>query len=153
MKRSGVVGGWIAFLAVFTLVGPLVGGMVFWLGGGLLLGVATDAEDVQNLAIGALAVSLALAPLGMVQAIITGVISGLVSRGTLSTRRWITYTTASGGAVSALSLLTVLLVYVLGRSYGFWTSLGAGVGGMFAMGALSALVCAVICHKFRPRRA
>ena len=152
MQRSKSVRAWVALLLVFTLIGPVVGGLIFWIGGGVLVSAVKNPADLGNLAIGALGISLGLAPVGMIQALITGLISGLVSRGTSRHRLWIAITVGAGGLVSALSLPTALLVHSIARDGGFTQALVFGMGIMFASGVGAALICAVLCMGFRPRR-
>lgn len=153
MQRSKSVRAWVALLLVFTLIGPVVGGLIFWIGGGVLMGAVKSPVDLGNLAIGALGISLGLAPLGMVQALITGLISGLVSRGTSRHGLWIAITAGAGGLASALSVPTALLVHSIASHDGVAQALSVGMGSMFASGAGAALICACLCSGFRPRRA
>lgn len=143
----------VALVAVFTVLGPVLGGVVFWLGVGVAMGAVQSLDELSNLFIGGLAVSIALAPLGMIQAAIAGIISGLVSRGTLSPGRWIAYSGAIGAGVSVFSVLTVFVVGIFAREQSVASALLGGVGAMLVTGGVAAMVCAWICLPFRPRRA
>ncbi|WP_292052654.1 MULTISPECIES: hypothetical protein [unclassified Brevundimonas] len=136
----------------FSILGPIIGTLIFMLA--FSLSVAPSGPNSISFAAGMVrlaSVLFVLAPMGFVSALITGFFSGLVSRGTLSTWRWCTYTTALGGVFSAVSVQTPLLVYLLGREHGLWGSIAYGLGAMFVVGALAALACAWICRGFRPR--
>ncbi len=152
MQRSKTLWVWIALLLVFTLIGPVLGGLVFWVGSGVVFGAVKSVSDLGKLATGALAVSIAMAPLGMVQALITGIISGLVSRGTSSPAGWLAVSSVIGGIASVLSVPTALLVYYTARHEGFAHALAFGTGSMFISGAGAALLCASLCVRIRPRR-
>ena len=142
-------GSMLGVVLVFTILGPLIG----WLVCSISI-LAICAMIKMNLGL-ALAASVSLlivfVPLGSVSGLITGFISGLVSRGTLSTARWCTYSTALGGSFSALSIQTVLLVFMESSGRGILGSIAFSLGIMFVIGALSALACAWICRGFRPR--
>ena len=141
---------WAALLAIFVLLGPVVGGMTFWVGGGLLIGAVLGFKDFGNLASGALAISIGLAPLGMIQALITGIIAGLISRRVKSAPKWILWTTLTGTLVSAFSLLTVLAAYVFSAQYGAASGVFIAFTGMSVVGAVSSAACAALSVKLRP---
>ncbi len=144
-KKSSLLG----VVLVFTTGGSLIAGIIFLLslvalfvavGESLLVALATAAG-----------VLLVLGPLGAISALITGLISGLVSRGTLSTWRWLGYTAALGGGLTAFSLQTVLVMLISTRDHGMWSNIVYSLGMMFVLGAVSAFVCGWLCRGFRPR--
>lgn len=144
-------GSFLGLVLVFTIAGPLIAGATLGLFLTVFVIVAGNPQDVLAALISVMAVGLVLIPLGGVSALIAGIISGLVSRGTLSTRRWLAYSALAGAMASAISVITPLLVFLFGESFSFWGSIGVGLATMFVLGAMASFACGLICRGFRPR--
>lgn len=144
-------GSFLGLVLVFTVAGPLIAGIILGLFLTTFVVVAGDPQDVFPALISLTGVGLVLIPLGGISGLIAGIISGLVSRGTLSTRRWLAYSALAGAMTSAISVITPLLVFLFGESFGFWLSIGVGLATMFVLGAIASLACGWICRGFRPR--
>lgn len=72
MQRSKTLWVWIALLLVFTLIGPVLGGLIFWVGSGVVFGAVKSVSDLGKLATGALAVSIAMTPLAWFRRLLPG---------------------------------------------------------------------------------
>jgi hypothetical protein len=152
-------------VALFALLGPVVGAMTFvvvstvsmlasWQGAGPSL--VSVVGGVLLVAVVALGFGFVL---GVVPAAITGAICLAVSRRVASTVLWLGLSALIGGGVTALFAVVLRGVILQNRVAGVGGQIDsamsiAGVAmssGLAAVGALAALACAGLSRNWRPR--
>lgn len=97
-----------------------------------------------------IAVAVALSPLAVAQASLTGLFCGILSRKVPSTRRWLSYCTLMGAAVWIVSLMYPLIFALDLQRYGIGGALMGAALGLGLTGVASAFVAALACRKSRP---
>ena len=134
----------VGVVLVFAGAGPLVGGFVF----GLLWIVQVLADPAEPWRTAYLTTPIYAALLGYLAgfapAAATGAVAALASMRIAMHRIWIAFAAVLGAAFSAANLVFLRNGYPASTP-GVWD-----VAQIVAIGAISALVCALICESFRP---
>jgi hypothetical protein len=144
MKRQDVIGRGVGVVLVFAGAGPLIGGFVF----GLLwiVQVLIDPAEPWRAAYFSTPIYAALLGYlaGFAPAAATGAVASVASLRISMRRIWIAFTAVVGAAFSAVNLVLLRNGYPT-TTPGVWD-----VIQIMAIGAISALICAMICEGFRP---
>lgn len=134
----------VGVVLVFAGAGPRVGGFVF----GLLWIVQVLADPAEPWRTAYLTTPIYAALLGYLAgfapAAATGAVAALASIRIAMHRIWIAFAAVLGAAFSAANLVFLRNGYPTSTP-GVWD-----VAQIVAIGAVSALVCALICESFRP---
>ena len=134
----------VGVVLVFAGAGPLVGGFVF----GLLWIVQVLADPAEPWRTAYLTTPIYASLLGYLAgfapAAATGAVAALASMRIAMHRIWIAFAAVLGAAFSAANLVFLRNGYPTSTP-GVWD-----VAQIVAIGAISALVCALICESFRP---
>lgn len=134
----------VGVVLVFAGAGPLVGGFVF----GLLWIVQVLFDPAEPWRTAYLTTPIYAALLGYLAgfspAVATGAVAALASMRIAMHRIWIAFAAVVGAGFSAANLIFLRNGYPTTMP-GVWD-----VAQIMAIGAISALVCALICESFRP---
>ena len=144
MKRQDVIGRAVGVVLVFAGAGPLVGGFVFGLF--WIVQVLVDPAEPWRAAYLTTPIYAALLGYlaGFAPAAATGAVAALASLRIAMHRMWIAFAAVAGAGFSAANLVFLRNGYPT-TTPGVWD-----VAQIMAIGAISALVCALICASFRP---
>lgn len=144
MKRQDLIGRAVGVVLVFAGAGPLIGGFVF----GLMWEVQVLLDPAEPWRAAYLTTPIYAALLGYLggfaPAAVTGALAALASPRIPARRMWIAFTALVGAALSVVNLV------VLRSGYPTSTPGIGDVAQIPLIGAVSALVCALICEGFRP---
>ena len=144
MKRQDDMGRTAGVVLVFAGAGPLIGGFVF----GLFWIVQVLVDPAEPWRAASLTTPIYAALLGYLAgfapAAATGAVAALASLRIAMHRIWVAFAAVVGAGFSAANVVLLRNGYPT-TTPGFWD-----VAQIMAIGAISALVCALICESFRP---